>query len=166
MDAALAISTAGNTATPHAAGLSGISGDDFMKILIKQLQMQDPMQPMNNQEMVQQMSTIRELEMNTRLSQKLEQLTDQQRFGSAASLIGKKVKGTVSDDEGNDFDRDGVVVSVRFTSRGEAMLELDSGQILPLVDVEEVKNADGSDATLPTQTAATPSASTKKINLL
>jgi flagellar basal-body rod modification protein FlgD len=147
MDAAVAISTAANPIAPaQGKGMSGISGDDFMKILIKQLQMQDPLEPMNNQEMIAQMSTIRELEMNTRLSQKLEQLTDQQRFGSAASLIGKHVKGTVSDAEGNEFDKEGVVVSIRFTSKGEAILELDSGQVLPLTNLEEVKNADGSDA--------------------
>src|SRR5688500_8384686 len=121
MDAALAISTAANPAPAQGKGMSGISGDDFMKILIKQLQLQDPLEPMNNQEMIAQMSTIRELEMNTRLSQKLEQLTDQQRFGSAASLIGKHVKGTVMDATGNEFDKEGVVVSVRFTSKGEAI---------------------------------------------
>src|SRR5687768_2288751 len=149
MDAALAISTAANPIAPAKdKGVGGITGDDFMKILIKQLQMQDPLEPMNNQEMIAQMSTIRELEMNTRLSQKLEQLTDQQRFGSAASLICKHVKGMVTDAEGNEFEKEGMVISVRFTSKGEAMLELASGEVLPLANLEEVKNADGSDVAI------------------
>jgi flagellar basal-body rod modification protein FlgD len=125
------------------AGLGGISGEDFMNILVKQLQMQDPMKPMTNQEMVSQLSTIRELEMNTRLSGKLEQLTDQQRFGSAAALIGKHVKGKVSDAEGNEFPMEGVVTGIRFTAKGEVMLELDTGETLPLIALEQVTNPDG-----------------------
>lgn len=128
--------------------MSAISGDDFMKILIKQLQMQDPLKPMDNQQMVQQMSTIRELEMNTRMSKKLEQLTDQQRFGAAAALIGKHVKGTVADEDGKEFTMEGTVKSVRFTDKGEAILELDSGEALPLTKLEEVWDAQGNPITV------------------
>lgn len=125
--------TAGN-------GLSGISGTDFMNILVKQLQMQDPMKPMTNQEMVQQLSTIRELEMNSRMSGKLEQLTDQQRFGSAAALIGKKVTGKVADGDGHEFSMEGVVTGINFTEKGDVMLKLDSGQTLPLTALQTVTN--------------------------
>jgi flagellar basal-body rod modification protein FlgD len=137
--------TSSTNATSSAAkeGLSGISGADFMQVLIKQLQMQDPMQPMTNQEMVQQMSTIRQLEMNTQLTSSLSTLTDQQRFGAAASLIGKEVKGVVADADGNETTLNGVVTSVRFSENGEAILELDSGQALPLAKLVEVKNVDG-----------------------
>ena len=134
--------------------LSSINGDDFMQVLIKQLEMQDPMQPMTSQEMVQQMSTIRELEMNTQLTDKLSTLTDQQRFGAAASLIGKHVKGTVKDENDNATVLQGVVTSIRFTSNGAAILELDSGDALPLASLEEVKNPDG---TATTTTNATTS---------
>lgn len=120
------------------AGLSGMTGADFMKILIAQLQYQDPMAPMTNEEMVSQMSSIRELEMNTRLNEKLTQLSDQQRFGAAASLIGKHVKGTVSDDSGTTFTIQGTVTAVRFNEGGEALLELDNGDMLPLSSLEEV----------------------------
>jgi hypothetical protein len=45
---AIGSNTSGVTTT---AGLGGISGNDFMNILVKQLQMQDPMKPMTNEEM-------------------------------------------------------------------------------------------------------------------
>jgi flagellar basal-body rod modification protein FlgD len=137
----LAASNTGMSGTAGGRGMSGLSGDDFMMILLKQLQLQDPMQPMSNQEMVSQMSTIRELELNTRLSRKLEQLTDQQRYGSAAALLGKYVTGTLSDDNGNLFPMEGVVMGIRFTPTGEAMLELDTGQQLPLSKLESVTDA-------------------------
>jgi len=140
MEISASVPTSAGTITAAGATdrLGVISGEDFLKVLIKQLQMQDPLQPMTNQEMVQQMSTIRELEMNTQMSRKLEQLTDQQRFGAAAALIGKQVKGTVKDAEGNQFTMEGVVRSVRFTGTGEAILELDTGEELPLASLEQV----------------------------
>jgi flagellar basal-body rod modification protein FlgD len=130
-----------------------------MKILIKQLQMQDPMQPMDNQQMVAQIATIRQLEMNTQLSDKLGSLTDQQRFGSAAALIGKHVKGTVSDGNGNEYEKEGMVISVHFTRKGDAMLELDSGDMLPITGVNEVMNADGTQVPTPAAPVATPPSS-------
>lgn len=137
-------------------GLSAISGTDFMNILVKQLQMQDPMKPMTNEEMVQQLSTIRELEMNSRMSGKLEQLTDQQRFGSAAALIGKQVTGKVADADGNEFNMEGVVTGINFTAKGDVMLELDSGQTLPLTALQTVTNpAAQPAAAAPATTAAT-----------
>jgi len=115
-----------------------MSSEDFMEILVAQLQYQDPMEPMTNEEMVAQMSSIRELEMNSRLNTALTQLSEQQRFGAAASLIGKHVKGTMSDDSGTEFEMEGTVTAVRFNESGEALLELDSGNTLPLAYVQEV----------------------------
>jgi flagellar basal-body rod modification protein FlgD len=121
-------------------GLSGISSTDFMNILVKQLQMQDPMEPMSSEEMLGQLSTIRELEVNTRMSTKLEQLTDQQRFGSASALIGKQVTGSVEDDAGNAYAKEGIVTSVVFSEDGDVVLELDDGEKLPLSGLETIQN--------------------------
>jgi len=109
-----------------------------MEILIAQLQYQDPFEPMGNEEMVAQIANIRELEMNTQLTSSLKQMTEQQRTGSAAALIGKYVRGEVSDAEGNVFDMEGIVTGIRFTEKGEAMLELDTGELLPLKSMTEV----------------------------
>ncbi len=131
--------TNGSTATAAAGqDLSGISGEDFMSILIKQLELQDPFEPMTNQEMIAQMSTIRELEMNTRLAERLEQLTDQQGFASASGLIGKQITGTVTDSAGNEYGIEGLVKGVEFTQSGEVLLQLDSGLKLPISSLTEV----------------------------
>ncbi len=137
---ALTGSTSAATTSTSSSGLAGVSSADFMNILIKQLQMQDPFEPMSNEEMLSQISTIRELEMNTRLSNRLEQVTDQQRFGAAAALIGKYVEGKVSDADGNEFELKGIVTAVRFSSSGETQLELDTGEMLPLANVNKVTN--------------------------
>lgn len=132
-------SLAGGTSSQS---LAGITGADFMQILIKQLQYQDPFEPMSNADMVGQMATIRELETNTRLGSTLEQITDQQRFASAASLIGKYVSGSVTDAQGNAYQVEGVVTGVQFTERGRVMLELDTGTVLPMSALEHVTDVD------------------------
>jgi flagellar basal-body rod modification protein FlgD len=131
-------------------GLAGIAGNDFMNLLIKQLQYQDPLQPMTNQEMMQQMATIRQLETNTLLSDRLQQVTDQERFGSAANLIGRQVKGTVTDDGGTEYTLEGVVKSVVFATDGTVNLELDNGYTLPMANLEQVQ----ADATTSTTTTS------------
>jgi len=141
VSASLPGSGLGAAARVSSNDLAGISGTDFMNILVKQLQFQDPFEPMGNEEMISQISTIRELELNTRLSKRIEQLSDQQRFGSAAALIGNYVRGTVSDPEGNLFEVEGIVTGVRFTPEGEVILELDTGDVLPLSKLEQVSDA-------------------------
>jgi flagellar basal-body rod modification protein FlgD len=73
-----------------------ISRDDFMKLLIAQLQNQDPLNPMDNQEFAVQLATFNSLEQLVGVNEKLESLANQQgiasRFNSAA-LIGKQVAG-------------------------------------------------------------------------
>ncbi len=142
--------TSGSTqaaTTTTGSGLSGMSADDFMNLLIKQLQYQDPLEPMSNEQMMQQISTIRQVQANTSITDSLGNLTTQERFGSAAALMGKHVKGTVTDADGNAYAIEGIVKSIVFTSKGDIQLELDDGSTLPLANLEEV-----GDATSTTQT--------------
>jgi flagellar basal-body rod modification protein FlgD len=116
-----------------------LGGDDFFKLLIAQLTNQDPLQPTTNQELLQQISSIREIELSTTLTHSLQALGDQQRFGSASTLIGRFVTGTAGD--GSSSAVSGTVVGVRFASDGKAVLQLDSGTELPLEQVQNVVSA-------------------------
>ncbi len=133
--------TSAGVTTGTTTGVDGLTGQDFMKILMKQLQYQDPFKPMDNGEMVGQIAKIRELEMNTRLSDKLAGLGDQERYGAAAAMIGKYVRGQVTDANGNAYSTEGTVKGVQFNAKGEAMLELDTGDVLPLTALTQVANA-------------------------
>jgi len=138
MDITSVVNAGAGGSTRVGVGLSSLSGDDFMKILIKQLEYQDPLKPMDNQEMIAQIACIRELETNPQLSANLKQVTDGQRFASAAVLIGKYAQGALADAEGNVFEVAGVVTGVHFTSKGDVILELDGGDLLPLSAVLQV----------------------------
>jgi flagellar basal-body rod modification protein FlgD len=142
MQAAAIQSAGAATAATSGSQLNGLSGVDFLNILIQQLQYQDPMEPMSNEEMISQMSTIRELELNTTLTDQLQSLSDQQRYAAAASMVGKYVQGSVEDGEGNAYSLEGIVTGVRFTEKGKAMLELDTGETMPMTGLELVRNAD------------------------
>lgn len=136
------ISTPQATATTTATkqGLNQMSSDDFLKVLITQLQYQDPMKPMDSDQMLSQISQIRNMEMSTTLTDSLKNLTEQQRLGSAASLIGGYVTGTVTGSDGTQTTINGVVRGIRFEADGEPILQLDSGGSLPLKSLQDVSD--------------------------
>jgi flagellar basal-body rod modification protein FlgD len=70
---------------------------DFMKLLISEMQNQDPLDPMKNSEMVQQISQIREIGATDQLTKTLGRLASNQDLVTASGLIGQKVTGLADD---------------------------------------------------------------------
>src|SRR3954467_13258067 len=71
-----------------------VSKEDFLKLLISQLQNQDPLKPLDNQEFAQQLATFNSLEQLIGVNQKLGTLADkllQANQFNATSLLGKQV---------------------------------------------------------------------------
>ena len=71
-----------------------VTQDDFLKLLIAQLQNQDPLQPMDNQEFAVQLATFNSLQQLIGINDKLGTLQSSQgtmNQYNAASLIGKEV---------------------------------------------------------------------------
>jgi flagellar basal-body rod modification protein FlgD len=115
-----------------------MGSEDFFKLLITELQSQDPMKPTDNQQLMQELSTIRSMEQNAALNKTLQSLAAEQRFGATSSLIGHYVAGTVTDNSGNPYEIQGLVIGVRFDDGGNAILELHNGRSLPAAAVEQV----------------------------
>lgn len=118
--------------------LATIEPGDFMNILLKQLQYQDPFEPMDNDQMLSQISQIRNMEMSMTLTESLKTLTEQQRMSSAAAMIGQYVTGTVKDADGNAYVLAGLVRGISFDNNGQPILNLDSGAALPLKNLTSV----------------------------
>jgi len=123
-------------------GFSDLKSEDFFGLLIAQLQNQDPLKPTDNQQLLQQMSMIRQMEQTTTMNKSLDALAHEQRFGATAGLIGQYVWGTVQDSAGKDVDVSGLVVGVRFDKDGNALLDLHNGKSLPASKVDEVTVVD------------------------
>jgi flagellar basal-body rod modification protein FlgD len=71
--------------------------DDFVHLLVTQLQNQDPLEPMNNEQILQQISQIREIESNQRLTETLQSVLLGQSVVTASNLLERTIVG-VSDD--------------------------------------------------------------------
>ena len=124
--------------TTTTRGFQDMSSEDFFALLIAELQSQDPLKPTDNQQLLSQMATIREMEQSANLNKTLQALAGEQRFGATAGLIGHYVFGTATNSNGDPVEIEGVVTGVKFDKSGNALLELHNGKFLPAGKVELV----------------------------
>ena len=112
---------------------------DYMTLLVTQLQNQNPLEPLNNNEMAAQLAQFSQLQqlesMNTSFS---EVLGDMQR-AYAASLIGKEISFVADDGLGASEAASGVVQEVYNNIDGETVVVTDN-HIVGLNDIISVKN--------------------------
>lgn len=127
------------TSTASAGGLGALSNDEFLKVMLTELGNQDPLNPQDTSKLLEQMSSLRNIESQLQLQQKLESLVLQNSISAAGGLIGKQVAGL--SDDGSSLA--GLVTSVRVQD-GQAMLELDTGKTLPMKNVTEIANSTAS----------------------
>jgi len=93
IDSLFSTPTANTSVSTGADRLNDLTMSDFIKMMVAQLENQDPMAPMSNTEMLQQMSQMRAITANDRLTESIESLTMGQALSTASSLIGKTVTG-------------------------------------------------------------------------
>lgn len=115
------------------APATAMDKDAFLKILMTQLQNQDPMNPMEDKEFIAQMAQFSSLEQITNLNETMKKMFDQQQksdFVSHSDLIGKKVeyeyvvKEATENDPAETELREGTVTSVVF-HEGKAQFIID-----------------------------------------
>jgi len=79
--------------------LNDLDIDAFLELMITQLQNQDPLNPLENDELLAQISQIREVGATDNLTQTLETVLLGQNISSAIGLIGANVEGLSDDQE-------------------------------------------------------------------
>jgi flagellar basal-body rod modification protein FlgD len=107
--------------------LGELDSQEFLGIMLAELQAQDPLEPNDTNAMVQQLSSIRSIESDLNLTEKLESLVADNRLASATSLVGRRVEGV--DDNGQSII--GTVGAVR-TRDGVPTLLLQDGSTMSL----------------------------------
>ena len=105
-------------------GFNGLTAEDFLKVLIEQLKNQDPSNPMDSDQLLQQVSSMRALQSNIELSDSLKSLTLSQQLTSATSFLGKQIKGSDANNQAVSGAVDRVVVS-----NGKTLLSVGSKQV-------------------------------------
>ena len=88
-----ALASGQNSANQVGEGFNDLEMDSFMQLLITEMQNQDPMNPMDNSQMIEQISQIREIGATNSLTDSLTSLTSNQQLVTASSLIGKSISG-------------------------------------------------------------------------
>jgi flagellar basal-body rod modification protein FlgD len=126
--------TSSNTSAQQGDPLRGLDMEQFLKLLIAEMQNQDPLNPMENSEMLQQISQIRSVGATDKLTGTLDAVLLGQNLSNGSSLIGKKVKGL--DDDAKPIegivDRVTVAGGVTKVHIGDKSLGLKNvGEILP-----------------------------------
>ena len=132
--------TTGNASATTVTKTTDLGKDDFLKLLVAQLQSQDPLNPMEDKEFISQMAQFTSLEQMKNVSNAV-QITQ------ATSYIGKQV--TWDDEMGEQ--QTGIVKAVRITS-GEPKIVV-GDQNIALAKVTSVTDAPAAAAT--TGTGAT-----------
>lgn len=127
-------STGGNAGR----GLASMKTEDFFKIMVAEMQQQDPFEPTKTSDMITQVSQVRGIEVSGQLGDALSQLVQQQRTAGASDLIGRFVRGAQTRADGTVEEVAGVVTGVRFSPDGLAVLELDSGKTILAANVTHV----------------------------
>ena len=141
-----AITSANDVANVNAnrdpgSGFGDLSSEEFIRIMIAELTTQDPFEPNDTQAILDQLSSLTNIESQTALRESMESLVLQNGVSQAAGMIGKTVQGL---DENNDRVT-GKVNSVRVVD-GVALLELDTGETLPLDRVTRIAQPGGDEA--------------------
>jgi flagellar basal-body rod modification protein FlgD len=127
--------TTQTTVAQQQARQPGLLGkDDFLKLLIGQLQNQDPMNPGDPSEQMGQMTQFSILEQLTNLAQSQQAAAENDYDQQAVGLIGRTVTYTRRDGS----NASGVVEQVTFTSSGPT-LTISGERGIPPVVVTEVR---------------------------
>jgi flagellar basal-body rod modification protein FlgD len=114
-------------------GEQNLGKDDFLKILLVQLQNQDPLNPLEDKEFISQMANFSALEQMTNMAKMMEKFIESQNENAVlrySEMIGKKVyweQVQENEDSQQTVTESGIVKSV-VQKNNEIILELEDGK--------------------------------------
>ena len=108
---------------------STLGKDDFLQLLVAQMQYQDPLEPTSNTEYIAQYATFSEVEQIQNMSKSMD-------LSRASGLVGQTVQITSTDDSGRETTKMGKVDYVKYEN-GKAMVSIDE-ELYSLDDVTYV----------------------------
>ena len=126
-------SSSSSSTTAASNSSTNLTTQDFITMMVTQLQNQDPLNPTSSQDLLQQESAIGALQASTDTQTAMSAISQQTQIGSASSLIGKSVTGI--DTANNSVS--GVVNSVSVSSSA-ATLNLDDGSSVALSNISSI----------------------------
>ena len=119
----------------NAADFSKLTPDDFLKMLITELQNQDPTNPTDNSQILQQISEMSNIQATTSLTTSLTAMLTEQNLSAASALVGKSVQGLADDGSTASGTVDSVTIS-------DGVPKLNIGQqTMTLSNIQQINGA-------------------------
>jgi flagellar basal-body rod modification protein FlgD len=112
---------------------------DYMKLLVTQLQNQNPLEPLDNNEMASQLAQFSQLNQLETMNRNFENVLTSIERNYASSLLGKVVSFVAETETGTGDTQNGVVEQVYHNPDGKTLLVI-GDHIIELEDVISVKN--------------------------
>lgn len=132
---------AGKNAKTKDKDNNALGKDDFLKILITQLQNQDPTQPLQDKEFIAQMAQFTSVEQLTNMAGEMKLM--RQSLGFVSGLIGKSITWDETDSTGATVEQSGVVDSITFKDGNQFAtvkgVEISLDKLKKIEDVGETK---------------------------
>jgi flagellar basal-body rod modification protein FlgD len=123
---------------------STLGKDDFLKILMTQLQNQDPTDPLQDKDFIAQMATFSSLEQLTNMNTQLGDFLQQNQLMGYSQLVGKEVSWTKTADSTNSSSTGPLQGTGRITGiemkDGSTQFTLDDGTTIDSSDISGVSN--------------------------
>lgn len=141
IDPSLYLSNQKTDRTPN----SELGKDEFIKILMTQLQNQDPLNPMEDKDFIAQMANFSSLEQMMNMASSMDELVKNQLVSPViqySHMIGKEVSYLEDDAASKDDVQKGTVVAVS-QKDGWAILELDNGEKIYAESILKVADKSG-----------------------
>jgi flagellar basal-body rod modification protein FlgD len=136
------ISTGGRTTGSKGVhDLKDLDINQFLQLMVSELTHQDPLNPMDNTQLVQQIGELRSIAASDQLTTTLQSLQTQQSLTTAASLIGKQV--TALDTHNNNISGtiSAVTVEVDPNNNAKRTYKVKIGD--QTIDLNNVREVDG-----------------------
>jgi len=154
MSSITATSAAGVLDNTTSTGKNVLNTDDFLKIMLAELTNQDPLEPMTNKDLLDQIAGIQQLQSNETMTSSFDKVTNQfggfmsqlnsflerEQLSSAGKMIGEIVAGTTI--AGN-FTV-GKVIAVNINNN-QTLLELDTGELININDMTRLGGTNSED---------------------
>lgn len=137
-----------SSSTSSSSSSSGTKGNDlrdvdlnqFLSLLITEMQNQDPLNPTSNSEFLQQVSQIRSIGATNQLTESLTALTTGSGLSTASNLIGKEIDAIDTDGKEVVGTVDKVTVEVDSQNRDNRQIRLHVGnQKVDMDNIREIR---------------------------
>jgi len=112
---------------------------DYMKLLVTQLQNQNPLEPLDNKDMTAQLAQFSQLQQIENLNTSFGKILESVQRSYASSLIGKEVSFRAAAADGTIETRTGDVEEVTIGNAGQIILTVDN-QRVDLADVLAIRD--------------------------